>query len=155
MTHIAPTLLCFELVHTLVSPLSITVCECIMILFPCAHLFSLSLAGDSHCTNGCIVHTCLLFIIVCECIMIIFSCTHILSLLFEVDLHCTNCMLRCALAFVQIQYQYVSSSCMYLLFQCSSACHVSKSSLCMWSSEPEQILTISFVSFFCFVVTLR
>ena len=61
-------------------------------------------------------------------------------------------VLRCALSFVQIQW--VSSSCMYYYFNALESACVSKSSLCRWSSEPEQRLTISFVSFFCFGVTL-
>ena len=102
-------------VHTFVSPLSTTGCECIMILFPCAHIFSL--------------------------------------FYLQVTNTAPTPVLRCALAFVQIQF--VSSSCMYSLFQCSlvSAC-VSKSSLSMCSSVSKQILIVSIVSFFCFVVTL-
>ena len=78
------TLLCFELVHTLVSPLSITACECIMIIFPCAHIFSLFYLQVLTLVSP-------LSITVGECIMIIYFLVHTSFLSFICRFsHCTN-----------------------------------------------------------------
>ena len=165
LTNTASTLLCFELVHTI----SILLCpsQGVSVLwyqFPCAHIFSLSFASwlTPHqlfsALNWC-THSRFspLSITGCECITKYF----IVKIFSLFHLQATNtaptAVLRCALSFVKIQnlHMRVSTSCMYLLFQCSNSVCVSKSSLYICRSVSKQIiLTISIVSFFCFVVTL-
>ena len=56
-----------ELMHTLFSPLSITACEYVLIIFPCVHIFSLFFASRLTLTPTLLCfNTRFLFIIVCK-----------------------------------------------------------------------------------------
>ena len=146
-TDTAPTLLCFELVHALVSPLSITVGEYLMVIFPCAHLFSFT--GDSHCSDSPLLYTATHSFLLCPSQPVSASdnislCAHLFSSICKSTNTALTPVLCCALLFIQIQF--VSSSCMYVLFQCSRV-HVCQKVPCACVALPKQIiLTISFVS---------
>ena len=93
MITISPILFCFlQYVHTLVSPLSMTGCKCIMIIFPCAQV-----TDRLHISSLClhIVHTLVstLSISGCECIMIYYFLVHIFSLFYLQVTHTASTLL--------------------------------------------------------------
>ena len=102
-------------VPTLTSPLFITGCECIMIIFPCAHLFS-PICRFSHRTNSALLWTGARtrFSFVRHSLWVYFDnislCTHLFSLLFAGDSQHQLCSALnwCTHSFLLCPSQYVS-----------------------------------------------
>ena len=134
VTDTAPSAL--QCAHTLVSPLFITVRECIMIIFLCVHILSLLFAGEwltLHQLFSALLALCTLsflsfaHITGCKCIKIIFPMAHPFSSLFASWLTphqlfsasnwCTLLFLLCPSQSVSASWYYffVRSSCLFYL----------------------------------------